>query len=62
MNANDPGYNCSEHVITNHKLEIQAGQKNMVTVTKILQKKISKSYNTVIYSTEDRVTPIAVVS
>jgi hypothetical protein len=28
MNANDPGYNCSEHVITNHKLETQAaGQK-----------------------------------
>ena len=41
MNANDLGYNCSEHVITNHKLEIQAGQKNMVTVTKTLHKKIA---------------------
>lgn len=20
MNANDPGYNCSEHIITNHKI------------------------------------------
>jgi len=52
MNANDPGYNCSEHVIiiTNHKIINTSNMtKNMVTVTKILHKKI-ENLVTLIYT------------
>jgi len=63
MNANDPGYNCSEHVITNHKIRNTSSRTKMVSVTKTLQKKRSKSYNTMIYTLPNTgYTPIAVVS
>lgn len=39
MNANDLGYNCSEHVITNHKIRNTSSRTKMVSVTKTLQKK-----------------------
>jgi hypothetical protein len=39
MNANDPEYNCSEHVITNHKIRNISSRTKMVSVTKTLQKK-----------------------
>jgi len=63
MNANDPGYNCSEHVITNHKIRNTSSRTKMVSVTKTLHKKRSKSYNTMIYTLPNTgYTPIAVVS
>ena len=62
MNANDPGYNCSDHVITNHKIRNTSSRTKMVSVTKTLQKK-SKSCNTMIYTLPNTgYTPIAVVS
>jgi len=39
MNANDPGYNCSEHIITNHKITNTSSRSKMVSVTKIFPKK-----------------------
>jgi len=61
MNANDPGYNCSEHVITNHKIRNTSSRTKMVSVTKILQKKANLI--TLIYTLPNTgYTPIAVVS
>ena len=62
MNANDLGYNCSEHIITNHKIRNTRSRTKMVSVTKTLPKK-SKSYNAMIYTLPNTgYTPIAVVS